>query len=200
LGENMKRLTPVETDEYQLDVIECDCGMHIGLDFSYIDQIGDISTECPNCKKTISSDDSLLEKKSKMNIVRCKNCNQLFWMHLRKNIETGLCTSCLNKAKRRIKMLKFERAIPYDIRIQSSSNNGFIVTVGCCTCVFSNKDDLKKALGEFLDDPRKMEKEYNSSSAPHDRTERPMTEDAACEETPRPGVPVPRGLTASSRS
>ena len=37
--------------------------------------------------------------KGNMNIVRCKKCNQYFWMHLRKNIETGLCTTCLNREK-----------------------------------------------------------------------------------------------------
>jgi NAD-dependent SIR2 family protein deacetylase len=38
--------------------------------------------------------------KGNMNIVRCKKCNQYFWMHLRKNIESGLCTTCLNIEKK----------------------------------------------------------------------------------------------------
>ena len=51
----MKYLSPIETDEYSLIVIECDCGMHIGLDFSYIDQVNDININCPNCNKIITS-------------------------------------------------------------------------------------------------------------------------------------------------
>ena len=61
----MKRLTPIETDEYSLDVIECDCGMHIGLDFSFIDQLGDIYITCPNCKKLVTSNDEIIKRSQK---------------------------------------------------------------------------------------------------------------------------------------
>lgn len=49
----MKRLKGVETEEYSLEVIECDCGFHLGLDATYLDQIGDFITICPNCSMGI---------------------------------------------------------------------------------------------------------------------------------------------------
>jgi len=58
----MKMLTPIETDEYSLVVVECNCGMHMGFDFSYIDQMGDIFTPCPNCGETMSSSEALMNE------------------------------------------------------------------------------------------------------------------------------------------
>lgn len=51
----MKRLKSVETEEYQLEVIECDCGFHLGLDVSYLIQVGDFLIRCPNCQKMIDT-------------------------------------------------------------------------------------------------------------------------------------------------
>lgn len=45
----MKRLKSVETDEYQLEVVQCDCGYHIGIDATFIDQVGDFTITCPSC-------------------------------------------------------------------------------------------------------------------------------------------------------
>jgi hypothetical protein len=51
----MKRLNSVETDKVQLEVIECDCGFHIGLDATFIDQVDDIICRCPSCGKEINT-------------------------------------------------------------------------------------------------------------------------------------------------
>lgn len=53
----MKKLKSIETDQYSLEVYECDCGFHIGLDFSYIDQMGDVCVLCPNCSENICSEE-----------------------------------------------------------------------------------------------------------------------------------------------
>jgi hypothetical protein len=53
----MKKLKSIETDQYSLEVYECDCGFHIGLDFSYIDQMGDVCVLCPNCCENICSEE-----------------------------------------------------------------------------------------------------------------------------------------------
>jgi hypothetical protein len=53
----MKRLNSVETEQYSLEVIECDCGFHIGLDASYLDQVSDILMQCPACGEIISTSD-----------------------------------------------------------------------------------------------------------------------------------------------
>ena len=50
----MKELKPIETEEYSLEVYECDCGFHIGLDATYLDQVGDIDIICPSCGNKIS--------------------------------------------------------------------------------------------------------------------------------------------------
>lgn len=60
--------------------------------------------------------------------------------------------------------MEFGKALPYDIVISSSANQGFKVKVGCCESVFSNKEDLKAALAEYIDDPESMEKKYNESN------------------------------------
>lgn len=46
----MKQLKSIETDEYSLEVFECSkCGFHIGLDASYLDQVGKLIIICPSC-------------------------------------------------------------------------------------------------------------------------------------------------------
>jgi len=52
----MKRLAPAISEQYELDVIECRCGFHIGLDISYIDQVDEIRITCPSCAHIISTD------------------------------------------------------------------------------------------------------------------------------------------------
>jgi len=53
----MRRLKSIENDQVQLEVIECDCGYHIGIDATYLDQVGDFMTRCPNpsCRKLIET-------------------------------------------------------------------------------------------------------------------------------------------------
>lgn len=57
--------------------------------------------------------------------------------------------------------MKFGRAINYTILIEPTDNQGFMVKMGCGNFGFSNKDDLKKAFNEFMDDPDSLEKLYN---------------------------------------
>ena len=60
-GEKMKRLNSVETEKIQLEVIECDCGFHIGLDATYLIQVGDFIIECPACGMQIYTKEVLPE-------------------------------------------------------------------------------------------------------------------------------------------
>jgi len=59
--------------------------------------------------------------------------------------------------------MEFGNALPHDIKISGSHNKGFIVKAGCCTAVFTEKEALLKAIGEYIDDPNGMEKKYNDS-------------------------------------
>jgi hypothetical protein len=51
----MKRLNSIETDQVQLEVVECDCGFHLGLDATFLDQVGDFKINCPSCGTTIDT-------------------------------------------------------------------------------------------------------------------------------------------------
>lgn len=53
----MRRLQSVENEQVQLEVIECDCGFHYGLDATYLDQVGDFKVICPSCKTIINTAD-----------------------------------------------------------------------------------------------------------------------------------------------
>jgi hypothetical protein len=68
----------------------------------------------------------------------------------------------------------FENSLPYDIRISGSANKGFILNVGCCTCVFTNKKEMLNVISDYIDDPKKMEKEYTQST----QNARPQVVDA----------------------
>ena len=52
----MKQLASNNYYAYALDVYECDCGFHIGLDATYLDQVKDIDIPCPNCGLIISTE------------------------------------------------------------------------------------------------------------------------------------------------
>lgn len=58
----MKRLESVKNDTVEMEVIECDCGYHLGVDASYLMQVGDFITICPSCKSTINTKKILKEE------------------------------------------------------------------------------------------------------------------------------------------
>ena len=49
-------LEPVETNKVQLDVVECSCGYHAGLDATYLDQVGDFQFICPACNALLTTE------------------------------------------------------------------------------------------------------------------------------------------------
>lgn len=51
----MKRLDSAQHEIAELEVIECDCGYHMGIDATYLDQVGDFKTLCPACNKVIDT-------------------------------------------------------------------------------------------------------------------------------------------------
>jgi hypothetical protein len=50
----MKTMESIEMEKYSLEVVECDCGFHLGVDLSYLDQVGGINIKCPSCGRGIS--------------------------------------------------------------------------------------------------------------------------------------------------
>jgi len=49
----MKLLNPIETEECALEVVECDCGFHLGIDATYLEQVNGVDIKCPSCGKMI---------------------------------------------------------------------------------------------------------------------------------------------------
>jgi hypothetical protein len=47
----MKRLQSTETEQYSLEVCQCECGFHTGIDATYLDQVEDLNMICPSCKR-----------------------------------------------------------------------------------------------------------------------------------------------------
>ena len=52
-NKDIKHIGDVETDKYSLEVYECKCGFHLGLDATYLEQVGDICIICPSCNEYI---------------------------------------------------------------------------------------------------------------------------------------------------
>ena len=61
--------------------------------------------------------------------------------------------------------MEFGNALPYDINISGTGNKGFIVRVGCFTGAFTSVKTMLAAIEDYINDPKKMEKEYNNSNA-----------------------------------
>ena len=51
----MKRLKSVDNEQGQLEMGECDCGYHFGVDATYLDQVEDFKFPCPSCKAEIDT-------------------------------------------------------------------------------------------------------------------------------------------------
>jgi hypothetical protein len=46
----MKNLGHISTDKAELELIECDCGFHLAVDSTYIEQVAiSIYLDCPAC-------------------------------------------------------------------------------------------------------------------------------------------------------
>jgi hypothetical protein len=52
----VKRLKSVNTDEVELEVLECSCGYHMGIDSSFLEGVGDFKTICPSCSREIDTE------------------------------------------------------------------------------------------------------------------------------------------------
>lgn len=57
--------------------------------------------------------------------------------------------------------IKFEKRINHNIQIIPSANNGFIINVGCCSMCYGDSASLLLDLKKFLENPEKIEKDYN---------------------------------------
>ena len=49
----------IETEQYTLEVIQCDCGYHMGIDATFIKQVNDFVTVCPSCSAVIDTEEIL---------------------------------------------------------------------------------------------------------------------------------------------
>ena len=51
----MKRLHRVNTRQAELEIVECDCGYHMGIDATYLLSVESIRTTCPACGAVIDT-------------------------------------------------------------------------------------------------------------------------------------------------
>jgi hypothetical protein len=54
-----KRLKDIENDECMLEVYQCSCGYHMGVDYTYLEYVaenGVIAIPCPSCGERIVTD------------------------------------------------------------------------------------------------------------------------------------------------
>jgi hypothetical protein len=45
------KLREVDPSKVELELYECQCGFHFGVDATYLDQVGDIELKCPSCEE-----------------------------------------------------------------------------------------------------------------------------------------------------
>lgn len=55
MEKQMKWIESHEGEKAQLDIFECKCGFHLGLDATYLDQIGNIALLCPSCSEWLDT-------------------------------------------------------------------------------------------------------------------------------------------------
>lgn len=60
--EDPKHICDVENEKCVLEVWECGCGFHLGLDASYLDQIGDLEVPCPNCGNMVKTERGFVDE------------------------------------------------------------------------------------------------------------------------------------------
>ena len=51
----MRRLPSAQSEVYEMEVGECDCGYHFGVDATYLELVGDFQMQCPSCHKLINT-------------------------------------------------------------------------------------------------------------------------------------------------
>ena len=51
-----KFIESVSSDRVELEVYECSCGFHIGIDSSYLEQVDDVEIICPSCGELIKNE------------------------------------------------------------------------------------------------------------------------------------------------
>lgn len=45
----------VPISKCEIEIIECDCGYHMGIDTTYLDQVEHFIAKCPSCDRDINT-------------------------------------------------------------------------------------------------------------------------------------------------
>lgn len=77
----MKRLDSVEVGKVQLEVGECDCGYHFGIDATFLDQVDDFKFNCPSCGREIDTAALFPEDPQEEPGEACRKCGRLECPH-----------------------------------------------------------------------------------------------------------------------
>ncbi len=57
--------------------------------------------------------------------------------------------------------MEFKSKPMREIHIRATANGGFIVSVGCATFAYTVEENMISDLGDYIRDPKEVEKEYN---------------------------------------
>ncbi len=52
-SDNVKAIAYMQNERVIIEVIECSCGYHMGIDSTYLEQVDGITTWCPSCGEQI---------------------------------------------------------------------------------------------------------------------------------------------------
>lgn len=52
-----KYIESIQTNVVSLQIYECDCGFHIDIDATYLDQVADVKIECPSCGELVDTEE-----------------------------------------------------------------------------------------------------------------------------------------------
>lgn len=58
----MKYIGDVDNDRFSLEVYACECGFHIGIDATYIDQVDKVIMKCPGCQSELDTSTAFKEE------------------------------------------------------------------------------------------------------------------------------------------
>lgn len=48
-------LEDIETKNASIMIIECDCGYHMGIDNTFLEQVSDLKINCPSCQTVVDT-------------------------------------------------------------------------------------------------------------------------------------------------
>lgn len=129
----MKRLKSVENDQVDLEIGECDCGYHFGVDATFLEHVTDFIFECPSCGRKIDTgklfkDDAGIPLTEDINDYPCTPCQF--------EAECKDKTQCVDPKHKTILQQAYAELAAYDRRLAATGK----VRCGFCLGDYAEKE------------------------------------------------------------